>query len=135
MVEFYNHYKGDKINIFFDTSTEVFDEYLKKSIACILPFKENTGASGQSVMLRCMRYNKLVISSDTDIIREYADRESIFLIKNYESDLINAINTIKEGRQYILTDMLRRQNKLYTTRFSYENITTRLREIIEETST
>lgn len=133
LVEFYNQYSGDKIKILFDTTSDVFDEYLQKSIACILPFKENTGASGQSVMLRCMKYNKLVISYDTDIIREYADRESMFLIKNYESDLINAINTIKEGGA-MLTEMLQRQEKLYASKFSFDNITRRLREIIEEIS-
>lgn len=133
LVEFNTQYTGDKIKVLFDTTTEVFDEYLKKSIACILPFKENTGASGQSVMLRCMKYNKLVISYDTDIIREYTDRGSMFLIRNYESDLVNVIETVKEGGSK-LTEMLQRQKSLYTSKFSFENIAKRLREIIEETS-
>lgn len=131
LVEFYNHYEGDKIKVLFDTTTEVFNEYLKRSIACILPFKENTGASGQSVMLRCMKYNKLVISYDTDVIREYTDGNSMFLIRNYESDLINAIRTVKEGGPKLI-EMLQRQELLYTTKFSFENISKRLREIIED---
>ena len=133
LVEFNSQYTGDKIKILFDTTTEVFDEYLQKSMACILPFKENTGASGQSVMLRCMRHNKLVISFDTDIIREYMDEGSVFLIKNYESDLINAVSTIKKGGTNLI-EMLKKQKNLYNSKFSFENITKRLQEIIEEVS-
>lgn len=123
----------DKIRIMFDTSSEVFDDYLKKANACILPFKENTGASGQSVMLRCMRLNKLVIAVNIDVIQEYVDHGSAFLIGNYENDLVSAVYDIEHDKKKCM-EMLQRQQMLYYSRFSYKNITSRLKEIIEEVS-
>ena len=130
LVEFNDHYTGDKIRILFDTPSEVFDDYLTRSKACILPFKENTGASGQSVMLRCMRLNKLVISTDTDIMKEYVDQNSAILIHNYDDDLVDAVEKINSNPEGCV-DMLKKQRHLYLTKFSYQTITRRLKQIVE----
>ena len=130
LVEFNAHYTGDKIKILFDTPSEVFDDYLTRAKACILPFKENTGASGQSVMLRCMRLNKLVISTDTDIMKEYVDQNSAILIHNYDRDLVVAVDKINSNADDCI-DMLKKQQRLYLTKFSYQTITRRLKQIVE----
>lgn len=129
LVDFNNRYKGDKIKILFDTPSEVFDDYLNNAKACILPFKENTGASGQSVMLRCMRLNKLVVSKDTDIMKEYVNNNSAFLIHNYDYDLVEAVKVIN-GNPGRCADMLKAQQYLYLTKFSYQTITKRSEEIV-----
>ncbi len=130
LVEFNDHYTGELIKILFDTPSEVFDDYLSRAKACILPFKENTGASGQSVMLRCMRLNKLVISMDTDIMKEYVDEDSAILIHNYDQDLVNAVKEINCNPVGCI-EMLKKQQQLYLTKFSYQTITRRLKQIIE----
>ena len=130
LVEFSNSYKGDKIKVLFDTPSHVFDEYLICSKACILPFKENTGASGQSVMLRCMRLNKIVISTDTDIMKEYVDNGSAFMIQNYDKDLLNAVELVNNNPK-LCEEMLIRQQKLYLTKFSFMEISKRLKEIVK----
>jgi glycosyltransferase involved in cell wall biosynthesis len=119
--------KFDNIRILFDVTSEEFDSWLKGAIACILPFKENTGAAGQSVMLRCMRLGKIVISRNTDIMKEYVDN-SAFLIDNYDADLNNAIKAIDSGK--CTEEMLQRQCVLYENKFSYSNITMRLGDIV-----
>ncbi len=130
LVEFNHRYTGDRIKILFDTPSNVFDDYLIRSKACILPFKENTGASGQSVMLRCMRLNKIVISTDTDIMKEYVEDGSAFLIHNYETELVDAVNSINHHPE-ICDEMLKKQQRLYLEKFSYEEITARLKKIVE----
>lgn len=130
LVEFNDQYSGDKIKILFDTPSEVFDDYLTRAKACILPFKENTGASGQSVMLRCMRLNKVVISTDTDIMKEYVDEDSAILIHNYDQDMVNAVEKINSNSD-VCIGMLKKQQELYLTKFSYQTITNRLKQMVE----
>ncbi len=43
------------IQVLMDTPSDVFDRCLRRSKACILPFRANTGASGQTVAIRCRR--------------------------------------------------------------------------------
>ncbi len=57
-------------------------------------------------MLRCMRLGKIVISRNTDIMKEYVDN-SAFLIDNYDADLNNAIKAIDSGK--CTEEMLQRQ--------------------------
>jgi glycosyltransferase involved in cell wall biosynthesis len=71
-----------------DISSETFDLYVRNAKACIIPLKHDTGASGQSVMLRLMRNRKAIVATDFGSVRGYVvDGESGFLVKNIERDL------------------------------------------------
>ena len=52
-----------------DLPGDQFDAYLRDAKACIIPLKHDTGASGQSVMLRLMRNRKAIVATDFSIIR------------------------------------------------------------------
>ncbi|MFH1239247.1 MAG: glycosyltransferase [bacterium] len=63
----------DNISIIYDIKTYNFIELLMGSKACILPMKSNTGAAGQMVVADSMYLKKVIIASNTDIIKEYID--------------------------------------------------------------
>ncbi|HAD82245.1 MAG: hypothetical protein A2509_04095 [Candidatus Edwardsbacteria bacterium RIFOXYD12_FULL_50_11] len=64
---------SDNISILYDVKTYNFIELLMGSKACILPMKSNTGAAGQMVVADSMYLKKVIIASNTDIIKEYVD--------------------------------------------------------------
>jgi len=76
------------ITVLRDVPSEVFDTYVSRAKACIIPLKHDTGASGQSVMLRLMRHRKAIIATDFGSVRGYVvDGESGLLVKDIEHDL------------------------------------------------
>ena len=76
------------VTVLRDLASEVFDEYVRNARACIIPLKHDTGASGQSVMLRLMRNRKIIIATDFGSVRGYVvDGESGLLVKDMERDL------------------------------------------------
>lgn len=84
------------VTILRDLPGDQFDTYLRDAKACIIPLKHDTGASGQSVMLRLMRNRKAVIANDFGGIRGYViDGESGLLVKDIERDLPAAIERIE----------------------------------------
>jgi glycosyltransferase involved in cell wall biosynthesis len=65
-----------------------FDAYVGGAKACIIPLKHDTGASGQSVMLRLMRHRKTIVATDFGAVRGYViDGESGLLVTNMTRDL------------------------------------------------
>ena len=64
--------------------------------ACIIPLKHDSGASGQSVMLRLMRNRKAIIANDFGSVRGYiADGESGRLIDDLALDLPEIVDMIE----------------------------------------
>jgi glycosyltransferase involved in cell wall biosynthesis len=59
------------IKILRDVPSEMFDAYVRASRACIIPIAHDTGAAGQSSLLRYMKNGKIIIATDTGIVREY----------------------------------------------------------------
>jgi hypothetical protein len=59
------------VKVLRDVPSETFDSYVIASKACIIPIAHNTGAAGQSCLLRYMKNKKIIIATDTGIIREY----------------------------------------------------------------
>lgn len=118
------------IKILLDCPVDVFEHYLVGAQACILPFKDNTGASGQSVTLKCMRLGKCIIASYTDVIKEYVipDRTG-FLLRDFKKELPIVIDKICSG-QVDLEQMRANQNQLFQSKFSYGVITKKLLDII-----
>ncbi|HUI35226.1 MAG TPA: glycosyltransferase [Stellaceae bacterium] len=79
-----------------DLPGDQFDTYLRDAKACIIPLKHDTGASGQSVMLRLMRNRKAIIATDFGGVRGYVvDGESGILVKDIARDLPAAIDSIE----------------------------------------
>jgi glycosyltransferase involved in cell wall biosynthesis len=65
------------VTILHDRPSDEFDAYVRDAKACIIPLKHDTGASGQSVMLRLMRHRKAIIATDFGSVRGYViDGES-----------------------------------------------------------
>lgn len=120
------------IKIFTDLASDEFDKYLRESKAVIIPFKYNSGASGQSVMLRCMRNRKPVIVTRTDSIEEYVDNGiSGFVIDNLQDELAPMIERL-ENDQRLCSELGMNLYKKYTEKFSYKAIRPYLLKIISE---
>jgi glycosyltransferase involved in cell wall biosynthesis len=80
------------IKVLRDVSSEDFDTYVKDSKACIIPIAHDTGAAGQSCLLRYMKNKKIIIATDTGIIREYVkDGVSGMLVKDNHKALSMAV--------------------------------------------
>ena len=80
------------VHVITDVSSRQFDDYVRNATACILLIKHNTGAAGQSVLLRYMKYGKAIIASDTDVISEYVvPGTSGILIRNPLTELPDSI--------------------------------------------
>jgi glycosyltransferase involved in cell wall biosynthesis len=76
------------VRVLRDLPSEAFEAYVRDARACIIPLKHDTGASGQSVMLRLMRNGKIIIASDVGGIRGYvADGMSGFLVRDMAREL------------------------------------------------
>lgn len=76
------------ITVLRDVPSEIFDRYVRDAKACIIPLKHDTGASGQSVMLRLMKHRKAIIATDFGSVRGYVvDGESGILVRDIEGDL------------------------------------------------
>ena len=88
------------VTILRDLPGDQFDAYLHDAKACIIPLKHDTGASGQSVMLRLMRNRKAIVATDFGSVRGYVvDGESGLLVKDLERDLPAVIDDIEHDPQ------------------------------------
>jgi glycosyltransferase involved in cell wall biosynthesis len=84
------------VTVLRDLPSDRFDAYVRDAKACIIPLKHDTGASGQSVMLRLMRHRKAIIATDFGGVRGYVvDGESGRLVKDLVRDLPAAIAAIE----------------------------------------
>jgi glycosyltransferase involved in cell wall biosynthesis len=61
------------VRVLRDVPSPAFEGYIQRARAGIIWLKHDTGASGQSVMLRFMRNAKVVIASDVGAMREYVE--------------------------------------------------------------
>lgn len=76
------------VKVLRDLPSESFEALLRRAKACIVPLKYDTGASGQSVVVRAMRNGKLVIASDFGSVRGYiVDGVSGYLVKDMAREL------------------------------------------------
>jgi glycosyltransferase involved in cell wall biosynthesis len=84
------------VRVLRDLPSEAFETYVRHARACIIPLKHDTGASGQSVMLRLMRNGKIIIASDMGGIRGYvANGISGFLVGDIVRELPQVIAEIE----------------------------------------
>ena len=84
------------VSVLRDVASETFDAYVHDAKACIIPLKHDTGASGQSVMLRLMKNRKAVIATDFGGVRGYLiDGKSGRLVKDMERELPDIVAAIE----------------------------------------
>lgn len=113
-----------------DISYELFEAYAKNSVACIVPIANDTGAAGQSSLLCYMENKKVIIATDTGVIREYIENEkSGILVKNNRKAMLEAIKRVAEAPdQYKYCG--EEAYKKYIDFFSGEAIRSKLDELI-----
>jgi glycosyltransferase involved in cell wall biosynthesis len=84
------------VTILRDRPSNEFDAYVRNAKACIIPLKHDTGASGQSVMLRLMRHRKIIIATDFGSVRGYvAHGESGLLVQDMANGLAAAVARVE----------------------------------------
>lgn len=117
------------VTVLFDIPSERFEALVRGAAACILLMQEDTGASGQETAVRCMRHGKVVIASDTAILREYiANGESGFLVKS-ASELPPLLDELAdEGRR---AEIGLAANRAFVQRFSRKPISDQLAAALE----
>jgi glycosyltransferase involved in cell wall biosynthesis len=72
-----------------------FEAYAQAALACIVPIAYDTGAAGQSVLLSHMQQRKIIIATNTGIIREYLqDGVSGILVENNRTALAAAVQRV-----------------------------------------
>jgi glycosyltransferase involved in cell wall biosynthesis len=85
------------VTVLCDVPIAVFDDYVRRAKAGIIPLKRDTGASGQSLALSLMRNAKCVIASDVGPLREYVEHGvSGYLLANLTEELPSIIRRIEE---------------------------------------
>lgn len=120
------HPTNPNVEVLLDTPPELFEGYLNGARACVLPFRSNTGASGQTVALKCMIAEKPVISARIDAMAEYIrDGETGFLLDDFERELPAAIERL-ERDPALYARMVNAQTALFESCFSYPVITAHL---------
>ncbi len=121
----------DSIIIKKDIPKEEFESLLAKSKACILPLKNDTGASGHMVLLGYMRNKKAIIASDMEAMREYVTHEeSALLFEDARKELPQIIQAIEEKR-YDLKQLGENAYQQYQDSFTYPALSARLIAILE----
>ncbi|HEX3954684.1 MAG TPA: glycosyltransferase family 4 protein [Stellaceae bacterium] len=84
------------VTVWRDLPSDAFEMYLRQAKACILPLKFDTGASGQSVLIRAMRNGTPAIASDFGSLRGYiADGVSGYLFKDLARELPGIVAAIE----------------------------------------
>jgi len=128
---------SSNIKILRDVPSERFNAFVQHAKAGIIPLKHNTGACGQSVMLRLMRYEKAVIASDIAVIRDYIDSGATgFLVEDLAGELPAIVKRF-DAEPRLATDMGLAAYRLYRAKFSSQAGFSALRQIlgrIDETS-
>ncbi|EOR95979.1 hypothetical protein ADIARSV_0869 [Arcticibacter svalbardensis MN12-7] len=81
-----------------DVSREDFAELVRRSKACLLLIKSNSGAAGQLFVIEVMYNNKIIIASSTDILKEMiTHRENGFIVNDPILEIPLIIKDIEEG--------------------------------------
>lgn len=81
-----------------DIPKDEFEALVQGAKACILPLKEEVGASGQRVMNSYMRNGKLIIAVEMRITQQYLQAGANgYLYKNATTDLPTIIQDIEEN--------------------------------------
>jgi glycosyltransferase involved in cell wall biosynthesis len=123
------------IKVLRELPSEVFDAYLRTCKACIIPIAHDSGAAGQSVLLRCMKNRKIIIATDTGIVREYlTDGVSGMLVKNNHEAMMMAVRAVAGASIESYKSYGDAAYESYLRNFSGEATATRLDEMVTQDS-
>lgn len=121
------------IKVLRELPSEAFDAYIRASKACIIPIAYDSGAAGQSVLIRCMKNRKIIIATDTGIIREYiTDGVSGILVKNNHEAMMIAVRAVNDERVKRYRCYADSAYERYLTTFSGEATARRLDEMANQ---
>ena len=117
-----------------DVPSEIFDEYIIRAKAGIVPLKRDTGSSGQTVVLRLMRYGKPIVVNDMAAIRDYIEPGvTAFVTRDLKDELADVIQEI-EAHPEAASRIGQAAKARYDGSFSRTAVSQRFREILEETA-
>jgi glycosyltransferase involved in cell wall biosynthesis len=118
------------VTVFREVAFEVFEGLAQCALACIVPIAYDTGAAGQSVCLSHMRHGKVIIATDTRVIREYIeDGVSGILVKDNGESLSRAVRTVAMNpARYDKLGQVAREE--YLRRFTAGAIAERLNDLV-----
>jgi glycosyltransferase involved in cell wall biosynthesis len=120
------------VQCFYDLPSDLFEAYVSSAKAGIIPLKHDTGASGQSVVLRLMRNRKAVIASDKNAIRDYVeDGVTGFLVRDIAQQLPSLIARL-DGAPALAASMGNASYDLFLRRFSRKAGTEALTQILAQ---
>ena len=86
----------ENIFVLRDVPSATFEAYVKAAKAAIIPLKRDTGASGQSVLLRLMRDAKPIVVTNNATIRDYvSEHDGAYVIDDIRRDLPDVISKIE----------------------------------------
>lgn len=120
------------IKILRDLPPEMFEAYIRASKACIIPIAYNTGAAGQSCLLQYMKNKKIIIATDTGIIREYViDGVSGILVKDNHEAMAKAIRDVETNIENYRS-FADAAYECFVSAFSSEAITRRLDDMLNK---
>lgn len=124
----------ENIIVLRDLPGEEFDAYVRQAKACIVPLKHDTGASGQSTLLRYMRSRKAVIASDMSGVRPYVeDRVSGYLIRDISRELPQVIAQI-EANSGLAVALGQAGYERYVAHFSRTAVSNSLKRLLHDGS-
>lgn len=79
-----------------DVSRDDFAELIKRSKACLLLIKSDSGAAGQLFAMEAMYYEKIIIASSTSILQEFiSHKENGFIVRHAAVDIPAIIREIE----------------------------------------
>lgn len=83
-----------------DVPSAAFDDYIQHSKCGIVPLKYDTGSSGQTVVLRMMRYAKPVVVSDVGAVQDYVEPGvSCYMVRDLAHELPQILTAIESDPQ------------------------------------
>jgi glycosyltransferase involved in cell wall biosynthesis len=123
------------VKVLRDVPSAAFDEYISHAKCGIVPLKYDTGSSGQTVVLRMMRYGKPVVVSDVGAVRDYVEPGvSCYLVRQLATELPPVIAQI-EAEPEAAAQVGQAGLALYQRSFSRGALSERFQKILRETET
>lgn len=124
----------ENVRVVRDVPSAIFDEYISRAKAGIVPLKRDTGSSGQTVVLRLMRFGKPIVVNDMAAIRDYIEPGvSAFVMRDLRSELAEVIQHI-DAHPEAASRIGQAAKARYEGSFSRTAVSQRFREILEETA-
>jgi glycosyltransferase involved in cell wall biosynthesis len=123
------------IKVMRDVSSAQFDDCIRHSKCGIVPLKYDTGSSGQTVVLRMMRFAKPVVVSDIGAVRDYVEPgKSCYMVRDLRAELPSVIAAIESDPE-AAAKIGKTGQALYERSFSRPMLEERLQKILWETET